>query len=253
MRITRSSLLMTTTLLLSSLLSTPGHAAITAPLNELYRTTPAPPKDPDSANAWVKDGKVVAPEILTLESDLQAAAAAALADAAHATAAKTSGGQDSAAVMAAANGYRAYVAANEGPNSPASVLGGRVKWLAGRFNGLKKRVAGTERETEVREQELASYRTLFADWQAQRGPILNKAQAELSAAGDPTAIASGEARASVQRYRAAMLDEIEVLLGLTRFSVERATGLATAETAPTLPNANTLWDLMVDPRKKPAS
>lgn len=248
MRIARPSLPL---LILASLLfSAPSFAA--TPLTELYKSTPAPPKDPSTALAWIKDGKVVAPEIVTLESNLQAAEATALAEATKAAAGAKSATPDSAAVTAAAAGYRAYIAANEGANSPEAVLGGRVKWLASRFSGLKKRVAGTDRETEVREQELAAYRSLFADWQTQRTPIIGKAQAELAAAGEPATIASPESRAAVQRYRAAMINEVEVLLGLTRFSVERAAGLPSPESS-TVESGNTLWDLMTDTRKRPRS
>ncbi|TDU26660.1 hypothetical protein DFR24_3689 [Panacagrimonas perspica] len=239
-----------TLMLLAGLVSGPCAAA--TPLTELYKSTPAPPKDPATALAWVKDGKVVAPEIVTLESNLQAAQATALAEATKAAAGAPAATPDTAAVSTAAAGYRAYVAANEGANAPEAVLGGRVKWLASRFSGLKKRVAGTDRATEVREQELAAYRSLFADWQTQRTPIVSKAQAELAAAGEPTAIASPESRAAVQRYRAAMINEVEVLLGLTRFSVERAAGLESAD-ASTVESGNTLWDLMTDTRKRPRS
>lgn len=230
----------------------PASSFAATPLTELYKSTPAPPKDPAMALAWVKDGKVVAPEIVTLESNLQAAQATALAEAAKAAAGTKATAEDPAAVTAAADGYRAYAAANEGANAPEAVLGGRVKWLASRFSGLKKRVAGTDRAGEVRDQELAAYRSLFADWQTQRAPIVSKAQAELAAAGEPTAISSPESRAAVQRYRAAMINEVEVLLGLTRFSVERAAGLESAEST-TVESGNTLWDLMTDTRKRPRS
>lgn len=250
MRILRPSLALLMILACSSL---PTRSVAATPLTELFKNIPAPPQDAATALAWVKDGKVAAPEIVTLESNLQAAHATALAEAAKSGPAPAVTASDTAAVGSAADGYRAYAAANAGANSPAALLGGRVKWLASRFSGLKERVAGTDRAGEVREQELAAYRSLFADWQAQRAPIIGRAQAELAAAGEPTAIASPENRAAVQRYRAAMINEIEVLLGLTRFSVERAAGLSSAEPSSVEPSGNTLWDLMSDTRKRPAS
>ena len=239
------------TILASLLLPGPGVAAA-PPIGDGFASVPAPPADAATAQSWVQNGAVAAPQIVNLEASLQAAHASALADAAAATRASSpAAAADNAAVAAAVEGYRAYAAANSDANSPAAMLGGRVKWLAGRFTGLKKRVAGTDRAAEVRDQELAAYRALFSDWQAQRTSIVIRAQGELAAAGDPAAIASPASRAAVQRYRAAMVNEAEVLLGLTRFAVERAAGLATAEPASVEPSANTLWDLMSDPRKRP--
>ena len=78
-----------------------------------------------------------------------------------------------------------------------------------------------------------------------------KAQVELAAAGDPAAIGSGANRAAVLRYRAAMIEESQVLLGLTRYAVERAADVPTAEPSSVTPSARTLWDLMSDARKTP--
>lgn len=248
MRIPRSTLPLL--ILATALFPGLGHVATSA--GDAFGSVPPPPADAATAQSWVQNGAVAAPQVVTLEASLRASHASALSQAATAAAASAaSAAADSAAVAAAVDGYRAYSAANEGANSPAATLGSRVKWLAGRFASLKKRVAGTDRVAEVREQELAAYRALFSDWQAQRSPIVIRAQGELAAAGDASVIASPTSRAAVLRYRAAMINEAEVLLGLTRFAVERAAGLGAAEPAAVEPNANTLWDLMSDPRKRP--
>lgn len=230
----------------------PASAATS--ITALFNAIPPPPADVAAATAWVRDGRVAAPEIVTLEANLQAAHASSL-DAAKNAAASTAGSEaDPTAIAGAVSGYQTYIAANSGPNTPAAALGGRVQWLAKRFSGLRKRVQeNPERIAEIREQELAAYRALFRDWQSQRIGLLTKAQAELAAAGDPAAIRSAEQRAAVERYRGAMLNEVEVLLGLTRFSVERAAGLPGAEPATVVPSGDTLWDLMSDPRKRPPS
>lgn len=226
-----------------------AHAAQPPVLTEWFRTVPPPPASAAVAALWVQGGRVAAPEVVQLESTLVSARTASLAEASGATDAARD--ERNAAVQLAVDGYQSYRAASAGSNAPAAVLGGRVQWLAKRFSGLHRRVAGTDRVQEVREQELAAYRALFTDWQGQRAPIVAKAQAELAAAGDPAAIASGADRASVLRYRAAMIEEVEVLLGLTRYAVERAAGLPTAEPSTVTPSATTLWDLMSDDRAAP--
>lgn len=247
LRNTCSSLVL---ILLGALVAVPCASAAPPAISEWFRTTPPPPASTAIAALWVQDGRVAAAEVVQLEAALKAARSSALADAATATDAKGAGAPGEVpAVKLAVEGYQAYRAANEGATSPASVLGGRVQWLAKRFSGVRKRVEGTDRAPEVREQELSAYRALFTDWQTQRAPIVSKAQAELAAVGDPAAIRSGADRAAVQRYRAAMIEEVEVLLGLTRYAVERAAGLPTAEPATVTPSANTLWDLMTDRRE----
>ncbi|MGH8517571.1 MAG: hypothetical protein ACREUE_08930 [Panacagrimonas sp.] len=238
--------------LLAALMAVPCARAAPPGISELFRTTPPPPASTAMAGLWVQDGRVSAAEVVQLEATLKDARSRALADAATAPDAKGTGAPgEMPAVKLAVDGYQAYRAANEGATSPAAVLGSRVQWLAKRFSGVRKRVEGTDRAPEVREQELAAYRALFTDWQSQRAPIVAKAQAELAAVGDPALIRSPADRTAVERYRIAMIDEVEVLLGLTRYAVERVTGLPTAEPASVTPSANTLWDLMSDRREKP--
>lgn len=237
--------------MLAAVVSLPCLAATS--LTELYRGIPPPPADVATAITWVQQGKVIAPEVVTLESNLRAAHAAVLDAADNAAASSSGAAPDPSAIAAVSAGYQSYAAAHSGQQAPAAALGGRVQWLAKRFSGLRKRVEGSDRVPDVLEQELAAYRALFADWQGQRLGLLTKAQTELAAVGDPAAIGSAEDRAAVERYRAAMLNEVEVLLGLTRFAVERAAQLPSAEPASVEPSGNTLWDLMSDPRKRPPS
>lgn len=236
---------------LAVLLSLPCTAATS--LTELYRAIPAPPADVATALTWVQNGQLSAPEVVTLEANLRAAHAAVLEAANNAPALSGAAEPDPSALAALAAGYQNYASAHSGSQAPAAALGARVQWLAKRFSGLRKRVEGSDRVPDVLEQELAAYRALFADWQGQRIGLLTQAQNQLAAAGDPGAIGSAADRATVQRYRAAMLNEVEVLLGLTRFAVERAAQLPSAEPSSVEPSGNTLWDLMSDPRKRPPS
>lgn len=233
--------------LTGALVSTSAYSALS--LTDLYQAVPPPPKDVPTATAWVKDGQVVAPQIVALEAQLKSEEAAIAAAAAKPVPAAAT---DSPAVLEAVSAYQGYAATNSQDQSPAAVLGGRAKWLAGRFAGLRKRIKDPTGLSEARDQELAAYRSLFADWQPKRSVIVAQANAQLTAAGDPATVKSPQNRAALEKYRLAMLEEVEVLLGLTRLSVERAAGLPSAEPSTVEPSANTLWDLMSDPRKKPA-
>lgn len=235
--------------LIGALCSTSASAALS--LTDLYQAVPAPPKDVPTATAWIRDGKVVAPEIVSLEAHLKTEEEAVAATASKAATAAP--GQDSPAVLEAVAAYQGYAATNSQDQSPAAVQGGRAKWLAGRFAGLRKRIKDPAGLIEVRDQELAAYRALSADWQPKRSVIVAQANKQLMATGDPTAVKTPQNRAALEKYRLAMLEEVEVLLGLTRLSVERAGGLPSAEPSTVEPSANTLWDLMSDPRKKPAA
>lgn len=223
-----------------------AQAQAAGSLVDLYQAVPPPPGELEIARAGVSAGRLSAPEVLGYEARLRAERAP---EPAAAPSSSTSATRQAAAIAQVVASEKAYASAHAGDQSPAAALGARVQWLATRFSGLNRRVAGTEREAEVRGQELSAYGALFQDWRAQRAPLISRAQYELAAVGDPAAIASDPDRAAVQRYRAAMLDEVEVLLGLTRFAIERAAGLPAAEPAQLKPSANTLWELMSDPRR----
>lgn len=228
-----------------------AHGA--ASLLALYQSVPAPPPDAATAARWVREGEVVDPQILTLEAQLKSERAALATESSGAALPSNVAAADGSAVSAAVNGYKAYLAANSDTRAPALLLGGRAKWLAGRFSGLRKRVSDPEDLAEIREQELAAYRALFTDWQNSRRSLVARAESELAAAGAPAAVASSpEQRTALARYRAAALGEVEILLGLTRLAVEHAAGLKAADPATIPASANTLWDLMSDPRQRPA-
>lgn len=211
-------------------------------LLDLFDAVPAPPADVASAQAWVRAGKIATPQLAALEARLKSTVPQSAANTQVA---------DPAAVQIAVDLYQAYVAANSGDQAPATALGARANWLSGRYAGLRKQTpeADTVRILEIKTQELASFRALFADWKTQRRGLVAEAQAALSGAGDPSRIPSAPQRAAVEQYRAAMLQEIQALMSLTRLSAERAAGLASAEPSTVQPGANTLWDLMRNPPK----
>lgn len=227
-----------------------GGASAAVSLSALYQAVPPPPADVATAAGWVREGAVAEPQLLNLEAQLKAERAS-LALASGASAKLTGTPPEAGALAAAINGYKAYVKAHGGAQSPATLLGSRAKWLAGRFSGLRKRVSNPEDLNEIRTQELAAYCALFSDWQTSRRSVVARAESDLAPIPDPSAIAAPEQRAAVAQYRAAALGEIEVLLGLTRLAVEHAAGLKAAEPSTVPAGANTLWDLMSDPRKRP--
>ena len=214
-------------------------------LLDVFDAVPAPPADVASAQTWVSADKVTAPRLLALEARVKAGPVAATS---------TDAAPDAAAVQLAVGVYKAYASANSDANAPAAVLGSRANWLSGRYAGLRKRTpeADTARMAELKEQELASFRALFADWKMQRRGLVAEAQAALASAGDPSLISAPDQREAIQQYRAAMQQEIELLIGLTRHAVARAAGLSSAEPVAVQPGANTLWDLMRNPTPKTA-
>ncbi|MGQ0529201.1 MAG: hypothetical protein ACT4PG_05140 [Panacagrimonas sp.] len=223
----------------SLLLAAPASADS---LLDLFDAAPAPPTNAASAQAWVREGRVVTPQLAALDARLKAATTQSLANVPA---------PDAAAVQIAVDLYQAYVAANSGDQAPAAALGSRANWLSGRYAGLRKRTSDADlaRIQEIKEQELASFRALFTDWKTQRRGLVAEAQAALSGVGDSSQIASAPQRAAVEQYRAAMLQEIQVLMNLTRLSAERAAGLPSAEPSTVQPGANTLWDLMRNPQR----
>ncbi|MGQ0697419.1 MAG: hypothetical protein ACT4PZ_04170 [Panacagrimonas sp.] len=231
--------------------SLPCRSAV-PPLAELLASVPAPPGDVDTATGWVRDRTIAAPAMLDFEARLKAQKVALALPAAAAVQTGAATPQDSAAVLAAVEGYKAYFAANSAANNPAQVLGKRMFWLAGRFGTLKRGITDAYRVADLRKQELAAYGALFTDWQSKRAPVIQKAHRELAAAGDLAAVQSGENRAALQQYGLAMIGELETLYGLTRHSVETAAGIAAPPPAPATPGRapTTLWDLMSNPPKK---
>ncbi len=228
-----------------------GNAAAATSLSAMFQAVPPPPVDVTTAAGWVRDGVMAERQFKNLEAQIRAERASlALASGANV---KLSGPVPEAGALATAvNGYKAYVEAHGGSKAPATLLGSRAKWLAGRFGGLRKRVSDPEDLNEIREQELAAYRALFADWLNSRRGVVARAESDLAPIPDPSTIAAPEQRAAVAQYRAAALGEIEALLGLTQLAVEHAAGLKAADPSTVPAGANTLWDLMSDPRKSPA-
>lgn len=245
----RSFLILIALLGLSLSLPAPAAESLTA----LYAAVPAPPADLTAALGWVRDGRIAATEVQSLETRL-ANQKSAFAGAAAGTAVHTSAESqpDSPAVMACVAAYQAYLAANPAGNEAAQVLGRRLSSLAQGYAGLKLKASSSPQlMRDIQQRELSSYAALFADWKAKRNSVVEKAQRELQAAGEPAAIKNADNRAAVQQYQGAMITEIEALFGMTRQAVETAAGLAAAAPAPGRA-PSTLWDLMSNPKKKPS-
>lgn len=216
-------------------------AATAENLSGLYAAVPAPPAELDVALGWVENGRIVASELVSIEA--RVSAQLSKSSLAPATTAGDPAAPDSAAILACVTSYRAYLAANTPVAGPLQALQGRLVSLGQGYAGLKQRTQIPELLLDIRQRELASHAALFADWKSKRQMIVEKAQREIAAAGDPAMIQSPEHRSAVQAYRAAMLLEVRALAGVTRQAVEAAAGIgSTAVSSGAGPS--TLWDLM---------
>lgn len=228
-------------------LSPAGRAWAAESLTELYAAVPAPPADPATAQKWVREGQVAAPQAQAFEArlaDLKTpGSGAAAAGAAEVL-------EDPPAVQACVAAYKSYLASGPGGQASAQVLGARLSSLARAYTGLKRRTSHPELLQDIRQQELTSYRALFEDWKSKRGPVIDKAQRELLLAGEPSSIRNAESRAMVLQYRQAMVGEIEALFSVTLQAVEAAAGILDVPAAATEPGPSTLWDLMANPGNK---
>ena len=223
------------------LAGTQTPAATPENLTRLYAAVPPPPTALDTALGWVENGRIVASELVAVETLVDAQ----LGDSSVAPAV-TAGdptAPDGAAVLACVSSYRAYLAANTPVGGPLQALQGRLVSLGQGYAGLKQRTQIPELLLDIHQRELASHAALFADWKSKRQMVVEKAQRELEAAGDPASIRSPEHRSAVQAYRAAMLLEIRALAAVTRQAVEAAAGIG-GTTAPPGAGPSTLWDLM---------
>ncbi|MGQ0621575.1 MAG: hypothetical protein ACT4QA_16935 [Panacagrimonas sp.] len=229
----------------------PAHAAES--LTALYAAVPAPPGDLATASSWVRDGRIAAAEMLSIEARLlnqkSASGGTSTATAVHT---RAEAPQDSPEVLACVAAYKTYLAANLGTNEPAQVLGRRLSSLVQGFARLKLRTSKPDLLQDIRKQELASYGALFADWKVRREPVIDRAQREISAAGEAGSIGNAENRMAVQQYRRAMIIEIEALLGVTRQAVESAAGISAAPAPTPGRGPSTLWDMMSGPTKNPS-
>lgn len=217
-----------------------------ASLTELFERTPAPPTDVAVALAASRDGILVAPELLAFREALAAERAAAVTldgGASPAPAAPLAiDGSSSPQLQRIMQGYNAYLAANAGDKAPKVVIGKRVRWVQKAMGqqqlritqGLKPcatpctdaAVAGhnqaqLQRRAKMLATELEMWAALYGDRRSKRGGVIADAQERIAAVGD-VAMLSPEARSAVDRYRSAMLDEIELLFSITELAVTRA-------------------------------
>lgn len=221
-----------------------GHAA--TPLSDLYSAVPRPPADVAEALTWVRDGEIVHAKFV--------AVAAALA-AERAKIATLNGGTmpsipitvatnipDRAEVQAAARSFADYLAQAQGDAASKAVLGKRKRWLQAAFGRNQMEISksmapcdmpctdaavmeGNKRLVSRRDYELKTeiraWNAMFDDWKTKQFGVLIAGDARIEAAGGGPA-ATVQGRSIIASYQAAMLDEIELLLSITKLCVLRA-------------------------------
>lgn len=214
---------------------------------ELYAQVPAPSKDVELTRAAARDGALVAPELLRFKQVLQdeRAAIAALNEGnypAFGETPPTVPADDTPEVQAATRAFATYLTTNSGTKSPAMALAKRSRWVQ-RAKGqqqqaLSKRAVpcpdpcedatalaanqavAAQREKLIAE-ELVLWDALFKDWQKTRAPMLATAQPLIAATDGGAGARTAEGRTAIARYRAAMLEEVELLFSLTELAALR--------------------------------
>ncbi len=226
-------------LLSAVLLCAASSVALAASYVELYQQVPAPSTDIATTRAAAQDGRITSPELLRFKQVLQdeKTAIAALNGGTypeHSDAAPAIPATDTLEVRSAARAFAGYVATNAGDKAPAKAMAKRSRWVQ-RAKGqqqrdLAKRAVdcpepcaeiAAKRERLIGE-ELIVWDTLFKDWQTTRAPMLATAQPLLAATDFGAKAETAEGKSLIARYRAAMLEEIEVLFSVTEIAVRRA-------------------------------
>jgi hypothetical protein len=220
------------------------HAA--TPLSDLYSVVPRPPADVTEALTWVSDGEIVQAKFV--------AVAAALA-AERAKIATLNGGTmpsipisvatsipDSVEVQAAARSFADYLARAQGDAAPKAVLGKRKRWLQAAFGRSQLEISRSmapcdtpctdtavieankrlvsRRDYELK-TEIRAWNAMFDDWKTKQFGVLIAADTHIEAVGGGAAT-TAQGRSIIASYQAAMLDEIELLLSITKLCVLRA-------------------------------
>ncbi|MDP9140757.1 MAG: hypothetical protein M3O62_08215 [Pseudomonadota bacterium] len=220
---------------------------------ELYQQMPVPSTDIAATRAAVQDGRITAPELLRFKQVLQdeKAAITALNGGAYPEPSDTAPeipSTDTLEVRSAARAFAGYLATNAGDRSPAKAMTKRSRWVQ-RAKGqqqrdLAKRAGdcpepcaeiAAQRERLIGE-ELVAWDTLFKDWQTTRAPMLATAQPMLAATDFGAKAGTPEGKHLIARYRAAMLEEIEVLFSVTEIAVLR-TDAFSRNAGDTMPDA----------------
>lgn len=221
-----------------------------ASLSDLFAAVPRPPADAATAVTWVADGAVIQPEVVTLRQAITAERAAI---------AELNGGaapqpgtpvaaapNDPPEVQRAARAYADYLTANGGERSPQAALAKRKRWLQRALGQQQMEVnrrmrpcpapctdsailAENQQHLEARmrilDTEIRTWNALFDDWKKTRGAYVIPGDLSLGAAAPAAAAATPQGRSALASYRAAMLDEVEMLLSITELSALRAAAI----------------------------
>lgn len=214
-------------------------------LSALYEAVPQPPAALASAQNWIKQGEIVHPQVLEMRAVLAAE---------RSKLAGLNGGELPASlapvpdnlppaddIQAAARSYAVYLIRHQGNKTPTAILAKRKRWLQRAYGqkqlDISKSIADCDspcsdaaiaasneallkrRDFELR-TELRSWDALFDDWKKTRVGNIFTAESRLEAVGDPAAT-TAEGRELIANYRAAMLEEVELLLSITELSVLR--------------------------------
>lgn len=204
-------------------------------LSELFSAVPRPPADIDTALTWVKDGEIVEPGILAFEATLatQKEAVATLSGG-------EAGAGGSAGLQSVSQSLSRYLANNAGEDSPEAALTKRKRWLQRAYGQEQLEISQAmtpcvspctdkaiyegnipylRQRQSVLKLEIRSWNALFDDWKKTRRRGIVAADTVLEPV-DPAGVGEGE-QATIARYRALMLKEVELLFSITKLSVLR--------------------------------
>ncbi|MDB5970935.1 MAG: hypothetical protein JWQ90_3385 [Hydrocarboniphaga sp.] len=222
-----------------------------ANLAELMASVPAPPKDMATTMNWVQNGQIIEPGYLQLKAAIEAERAAEAA---------LNGGTpplmgtapspnipEAPELQAAIRGYDAYLNDNSGTKEPKAALAKRTRWLQAAMGeptlklfekwkpcpypcqdaAINAANAPFEaQKQEMVERDLRTWTSLFTDWKTTRSAIVNRASAQIAAAGDGSKAATPDGKSAMAQYRAAILKEVELTLSITELAVRRTDAIA---------------------------
>ncbi|HEY1077367.1 MAG TPA: hypothetical protein VGE51_11815 [Fontimonas sp.] len=221
-------------LLSAAFLCLAAAAAQASSYVELYQQVPVPPTDLASARSDAQDGKITAPELIGFRQTLERekAAIAALNGGVYpeySDEVPAMPSADAPEVLSAARAYASYLNFNSGDKAPAKAMAKRTRWVmrakGQQHSALAKAGAqGTDYESRrdrLIDEELVLWDALYKDWKSTRSPLIGTAQPLLAATDFGAKAQSAEGRTLIARYRAAMLQEVELLFSLTELAVLR--------------------------------
>ena len=82
-----------------------------------------------------------------------------------------------------------------------------------------------EARMRILDTEIRTWNALFDDWKKTRGAYVIPGDLSLGVAAPAAATATPQGRSTLASYRAAMLDEVEMLLSITELSALRAAAI----------------------------